>query len=242
MFQPHIITKSCKTHLLDKFQYWKQVARCWGGMLPGLGTRCSKLRYKCHKPRRDFGQRHCFSASVFSPAKWREMVRIRNVKTLRTRTLKQFSSTSLFKLYLTQNRDILVMAGGSVWWPLPTWWLSLHGDQPWGPSSRTQSRAGKHRFLHCLEPLSNLTVHNFIDFYSTLSMPSHKTWLFFKVFSIYIKAYYHIALVISISGDLKNIQHTILLSWVPVISSPSFSFSSSSSPSCSLIVFGLNVL
>lgn len=35
--------------------------------------------------------------------------------------------------------------------------------------------------------------------------------------SIYIKAYYHIALFTSTSGHLKNIQLMILFSWVPVI-------------------------
>ena len=44
-----------------------------------------------------------------------------------------------------------------------------------GTSSGSQSRAGKHRFLHCHEMLSNLTVHNSTDFYSTLSIPGHTT-------------------------------------------------------------------
>lgn len=123
MFQPHIITKSCKTHLLDKFQYWK-VFRCWGGVLTQQGTRCSKRGYKYYKPWSDFGQRHCFSGLAFCTCKWKEMARIRNLKTLRIKTSKGFSIISVFKLNLTWNR---YSGGGrgSASWPLPTWRLLL---------------------------------------------------------------------------------------------------------------------
>ena len=183
MFQPHIITKSCKTHLLDKFQYWK-VFRCWGGVLTQQGTRCSKRGYKYYKPWSDFGQRHCFSGLAFCTCKWKEMARIRNLKTLRIKTSKGFSIISVFKLNLTWNR---YSGGGrgSASWPLPTWrlLLSLRGLTLEAHLQGHRAELESTNF-YCHEPLSNLTVHNSTDFYSTLSGPGHKTWLFFKVFSI----------------------------------------------------------
>lgn len=81
IFWPHTVTKSCKPHFLEKFQYLKGEAGCSGGVLPGLGARSSKLRSK-------FPQMHCLTlgkkfprTSVSSMETWEEMVRIRNFKT-----------------------------------------------------------------------------------------------------------------------------------------------------------------
>lgn len=73
-------------------------------------------------------------------------------------------------------------------------------------------------FLHSFKSLDSLTVHNFTYVYPNLSTFHHRAWLFCNVLSsIYTKAYYHIALLTSIAGELKNIQLRTLLSWVPAI-------------------------
>lgn len=147
----------------------------------------------------------------FCTCKWKEMARIRNLKTLRIKTSKGLASFPCLNWILPET-DILVEAGAVPRDPPNLMSLAFFEGLTLGStSSGSQSRAGKHKFLHCREPLSNLTVYNSTDFYSTLSGPGHTTWLFFKYFQFRSKHIITLLCPCPFLEILKNSQHKILL-------------------------------